>query len=88
MRIQSVVRECSVQLSIAYLLSLLPSHWESLQDTDTSVTIGTELRPCWRWPGRDEAIRDVVAGCPGGGCCCGQSMVRGAGDSCFPLPPA
>lgn len=39
---------------------------ETLQDTNISMTIGTELCPCWRWPGRDEAIRDVGSCLPQG----------------------
>lgn len=39
---------------------------ETLQDTDISVTVGTELHPCWRWLGRDEAFRDVGSWLPQG----------------------
>lgn len=64
MRIQYVVREYPVQLSIGCLLSLLPSHWETLQDRDISVTNVTELCPCW--PGRSEATGDVGSWPPQG----------------------
>lgn len=62
-----------------WLRSLFPPRWGMLRDTDSSVSIGTELCPCWLWLERDEAIGDVAAGgaAPGVAAAVASAQCRG-----------